>query len=185
MKVGRSSRHDFSLALLHLTGARNGSSALDALISILREGHIRASGNAGYVKGSQAATCFTEMPLSSVPRLVDHSAVSGHPYEPYGLAIHKQSAFERGARPVIYLPDSEAGWIPPSEQWRHVRFEYGTVDFSHEREWRAPGQFSLYGVPFYVLVRTPSCERTVRASLASAPDGLLGFVHMQYLGDFL
>jgi hypothetical protein len=87
MKGTRAHRADISLALIHLTGNRGGRSALDSLVSILSKRAIRASGQEGYIKGPNPAVCFTEMPLSSVPRLVD------------ALSIHKEpkaQCFQRG-----------------------------------------------------------------------------------------
>ena len=34
-------------------------------------------------------------------------------------------------------------WIPAEERWRHVRYEPPQVDFTHEREWRVPGDLDL------------------------------------------
>lgn len=186
MKGMRSYRTDISLAVIHLTGNRGGVSALDALISILREQRIRASGYQGFVKGGGAATCFTEMPLAAVSQLAEQSRFTKHPYECYGVAIHKSHAFSRGARPVIYLPDAEAGWLPNNEKWRHVRFEYGDIDFTHEREWRSPGDFILdNSFGYYVIVQTYNCENQIISSLGYRPQGILGFVHMETLKDFL
>ena len=187
MKADRAFRSDISLALIHLTGTRGDVKAIDALISILSERRIRASGNAGYVKGGNPAACFTEMPLSAIHPLVQRSKASKHPYDFYGIVMHKSNGFSQGARPVIYLPDNEAAWIPEQEQWRHVRFEYGAVDFSHEREWRSRGDFVLKGdFGFYVVVESPKCEVQIRASVpADALKPVIGFIHMSTLGDFL
>lgn len=186
MKLGPSNRSDISLALIHLTGYRNGRLAIDLLMNLLSEQRIRASGNEGYIKGMQSAVCFTEMPLSSVHRLVESSRCSGHPYSCYGVALHKSHAFSRGARPVIYLPDDEAAWIPPEQKWRHVRFEHGEVDFTHEREWRSPGDFLLTGIGFYVIVGSRDCENRIRSYVPSVSlDNILGFIHMETICDFL
>ena len=185
MKGMRSHRSDISLAVIPLTGNRRNFSALDALISILGEQRIRASNYQGFVKGGGVATCFTEMPLASVPKLAEQSRFTKHPYEGYGIALHKSDAFHQGARPVIYLPDAEAGWLPDDEKWRHVRFEYGNVDFTHEREWRSPTDFALNNCYYYVIVQTKYCESQVLSSLPDRPQGILGFVHMETLKDFL
>ncbi|MFT7007646.1 MAG: hypothetical protein ACJAXJ_002175 [Colwellia sp.] len=63
-------------------------------------------------------------------------------YRFYGVAINKKGAFELGARPVIYLPDNEGDWIPQDQKWRHVRYEYDKVDWTHEREWRKKGNLN-------------------------------------------
>lgn len=186
MKGTRSHRLDISLAVIHLTGNRGAVSALDALISILRDQQIRASGYQGFIKGGGVATCFTEMPLAAVSKLTEQSRFTNHPYEGYGIAIHKSYAFSQGARPVIYLPDSEAGWLPNDQRWRHVTFECGVVDFTHEREWRSPRDFMLdQSVGYYVIVQTHACENKIISSLGHRPNGILGFIHMETLKDFL
>jgi len=126
------------------------------------------------------------MPLSAVPRIVEASRLSKHPYAGYGIALHKSHAFSAGARPVIYLPDAEAGWIPSEHQWRHVRFEHGKVDFTHEREWRAPMGLSLTGFGFYVIVGDRSCENGIRHEVPPERlQAVLGFIHLTTLVDFL
>lgn len=186
MKNNRNARQDISLALIHLAGNRENSSAKAALASILREGLIRGSGNAGYIKGNKPAVCFTEMPLSALHHFVQTSRPTKHPYEYFGIALSKQSGWERGARPVVYLPDTEALWIPPEQKWRHVRFEPGDVDFSHEREWRVEGDFNLNGVGFYVIVPDKQEEDELRQTLhATALQHILGFLHIEILSQFV
>lgn len=180
-------RTDISNALIHLTGKRGTVLAKEALLSILSDGWIRGSGNSGFVKGKQTATCFTEMPLSSLPAFVNYSTGTSHPYEYYGIALSKHHAWERGARPVIYLPDNEASWIPEDHKWRHVRLDYGgKTDFTHEREWRSEGNFSLVEIGFYVIVPDRAQEDDARQILKKEADRhILGFLHMDTLSEFL
>ncbi|MGH8551098.1 MAG: hypothetical protein ACRERU_21340 [Methylococcales bacterium] len=187
MQIDRALRSDMSLALIHLTGPRSGLQPIDSLISLLQERRIRATGKSGFIKGDLQAVCFTEMPLSAIPLLVKKSSTSKHPYGFYGIALHKTNGFSQGARPVIYLPVSETSWIPQEEKWRHVRFEIGTVDFCHEREWRSCGDFLLNGdFGFYVIVESSACEARIRESVSSnALTPVLGFIHMTTLIDFL
>jgi hypothetical protein len=63
-------------------------------------------------------------------------------YRFYGLAFSKRTIFDAGGRPVVYLPDNEGEWIPEEQKWRHVRYEFGKVDWTHEREWRVPGDLT-------------------------------------------
>lgn len=152
-------RPDITHALIHLTGNRvsaGGLKADEALVSILKEGIIKGSGNGGFIKGSNSAVCLTEMPLSSVKYYID-DGYSKHKYGYFGIAISKGKGWKAGARPVIYLPDNEACWIPAEEKWRHVQFDYGNVDFTHEREWRVKGDLELRG--FYVIVPDKDCEK--------------------------
>lgn len=179
-------RPDITRALIHLTGDRSDRSARDALISILSVGLIRGSGNSGYIKGRNTAACFTEMPLSAIRYFIQHRKVTSHAYQPFGIAVSKQRAWQCGARPVIYLPDDEAHWIPDQERWRHVQLDYGKVDFTHEREWRAKGDFSLKGIGFYVIVPNKEEEHVVSKTLSEeARSHVLGFLHLNYLSDFL
>jgi hypothetical protein len=160
-------RADFSQALVHLTRERREYSsrdfptprlvrevpAFEVLKEILASGTIRGSGNEGYVKGNRSAVCFSEIPLSAMHQYAEPPTKERARYRFYGIALSKRAVFEAGGRPVIYLPDTEAEWIPADEKWRHVRFEYGQVDFTHEREWRVPGDLDLTKVPgLYVLV---------------------------------
>ena len=81
-------------------------------------------------------------------------------YEPYGVIVRKDSAYRRGARPVLYLSDEELDslGVPQAELWRVVRFEgsqkSGWVGWLHEREWRRPEEFILPKSIIGVLVRT-------------------------------
>jgi hypothetical protein len=178
-----SARHDLSQALIHLTGKRGAVSASTALISILKDGEIRGSNTEGFIKGNKSATCFTEMPLSCIESFVSDSKESKHPYDYFGIALSKQQAWARGARPVIYLPDHEANWIPADQKWRHVRYELNEVDFSHEREWRAQGSFSIDGIGFYVIVPNIDAENIIRAGLhETAINHIIGFLHMEIPG---
>ena len=185
MSIITTRRHDTSHALIHLTGNRGNVTALNALISILHEGQIRGSGKSGFIKGNQKASCFTEMPLSSISEFVSLSKKTNHPYEYYGITLHKQLGWQRGLRPVIYLPDDEAYWIPIDERWRHVRQD-NSVDFSHEREWRAKGDFVLTGIGFYVIVPDVLDERAIRTGLSEiALQHICGFLHMNTLNQFI
>jgi hypothetical protein len=81
-------------------------------------------------------------------------------YEPFGVVIRKQSAYELGCRPVRYLSNEEVETlgIPRDDLWRVVRFEVsqdGWISWLHEREWRCQGEFKLPSHIPAVLVRNP------------------------------
>ncbi len=156
-------RSDVSDYLIHLTKGRTGKgrhweprgfqdavrgpkfAPLSVLGEILKDGVVKGSNNHGHIKGTRTAACFTETPLSNVQHIVSR-------YSYYRIAVSKRVAFDAGARPVIYLPDAESGWIPAEEKWRHMRFD-GGVDFTWEREWRLQGDFPLHSIPsFQILV---------------------------------
>jgi hypothetical protein len=154
-------RPDFNHSLVHLTRERverppfleHGVARIvkpfEVLKEILTSGVLKGSGNDGYVKGTRKAVCFSEIPLSVLHNLANTPSAQNEKgkYRFYGLAFSKRSIFEAGGRPVIYLPDSEGEWIPEDEKWRQVRYEYGSVDWTHEREWRLPGDLDLTKIP--------------------------------------
>jgi hypothetical protein len=70
------------------------------------------------------------------------------------LSFYKPYIFECFGRPVLYLTDEECNTLFPfggdlaaKNLWRVVKFDQSNheevVDFSHEREWRAPGDLDL------------------------------------------
>jgi hypothetical protein len=75
------------------------------LKEILRVGKIEAG--LGYVKGSQRGS--SEIPLHGFAAQPSEERPFPR-YEFYGIAISKSSGFRLGSRPVIYLPDAEAGY---------------------------------------------------------------------------
>lgn len=191
-------RPDFSQALIHLTRYRKATqwndekrenevhiaSPFDVLKEILTSGVVRGSGNEGYVKGSQRAVCFSEIPLSAV----HHFAAEGQDarYCYYGIVLSKQAVFAAGGRPVIYLPDKEGDWIPSEHKWRHVRFEFGTVDFTHEREWRCPGDLELKKLPgMQVLVWSPDEVKEIQNMKSPVQHLIRSVLPMKHLTVFL
>jgi hypothetical protein len=99
--------------------------------------------------------------------------------------MSKKGVFDLGGRPVIYLPDNEGTWIPDSEKWRHVRFEFGSVDFTHEREWRLPGDLDLASLPgIYILVRS-TAEAGEIERLKAPLTNIRGVLPMDHLNQML
>ena len=193
MATDKIRRFDVSHALVHLTRHRTRgplnmtteASAFGVLKEILQAGKIVAG--RGFVKGKQPVTCFSEIPLSALHNFAARpTAETPRPrYEFYGIAISKSSGFHLGARPVIYLPDREADWIPSDQQWRHVLFLHGRTDWTHEREWRCPSDIDLTKVGFYVIVW--SAEEASEVAQLNAPlkNSLLGVLTMEHLNEML
>ena len=129
--------------LTHFTRAAHTSSALDNLANILRDGVIR--GSSRMVREKRPVVCFFDIPVSELRLLLDRR--NRRRYEPFGIAIDKRYAFSMGARPVIYMPWSEAETLlAPGERWRVVALELGRaapIDWSYEREWRIAGDLVL------------------------------------------
>lgn len=157
-------RPDFSIYLAHFTTNRkacsesienpalqfNGNSALEKLISILKSKKIFAS-TMPWIKSN--AVCFTECPWSS---LLQHTKR----YSPYGLGFTKPHIYVSGGGPVFYIKEDllKSGistndkikpfltpFIPPYSTQNHkTSSKFPThVDFTHEREWRVPHDFTF------------------------------------------
>lgn len=155
-------RPDFSYFIAHFTTDRAplsnhddnpanefaGKSAKDKLINILAEKKIHAS---KMPWTGCLAVCFTECPWSS---LLDHATR----YSSYGIGFNKSFVFAKGGGPVYYVRPKEfsrQGWqkavLPfvtpflPSYAPKSVKdsASIGVCDFTHEREWRVPHDFSF------------------------------------------
>jgi hypothetical protein len=129
--------------LLHFTRAAKTESALDNLVTILREGVVR--GSTRMVREGRAVVCLFDVPIRDLRPLLDRR--NRRRYEPFGIAIEKRYAFRMGARPVIYMPWREAeSLLAPGERWRVVALELERdvpIDWSNEREWRLAGDLVL------------------------------------------
>ena len=125
-------------------------SALEKLISILKEKKIRASKVAWT---DQSVVCFTECPWSSLLR---HAKA----YSPYGIGFTKKLVYSRHGNPVFYVNPAlykkenwDASVYPfvtpfvPSFAADRVKnqkpFNGKAVDYSHEREWRVAKNFTF------------------------------------------
>jgi hypothetical protein len=129
--------------LTHFTRSARTETALDNLITILREGVIR--GSTRMVREKRSVVCLFDVPIRDLRVLLDPR--SRRRYQPYGIAIEKRYAFRMGARPVIYMPWREAErLLAPGERWRVVSLELerdAPIDWSFEREWRLAGDLAL------------------------------------------
>lgn len=180
-------RADFSHGLVHLTKERGTTKPFDVLKEILASGELQGSGHEGYVKGSRKAVCLSEIPLSSVYQFASAPEVKDDArYRFYGLAFSKKAVFDAGGRPVIYLPDKEADWLPDDQKWRHVRFEHSKVDWTFEREWRVPDRLLLKRVPgIYVLVWGASEAKEILSFDFPLKEKIRGVLPMEHLTKFL
>ncbi|MBF0877662.1 hypothetical protein HKD21_12520 [Gluconobacter cerevisiae] len=158
------SRPDLTPYLLHMTKntkSIGGQSAFKNLINILKSGKIIGSGNRGFIKGPNKATCFMDVPFSSLKYVLtpENSDPEKPRYEPYGIVLTKATSYKKGCRPVLYLSDDEKRSlkIPDDELWRVVRFEVKNehwISWVHEREWRSKGDLKLPSEILAVLVKT-------------------------------
>jgi|SRR5581483_6462989 len=174
-------RPDLTPYLIHLTKntqTEDEYSALENLRNILTTGEIWGSDTKkGFVKGPNKAACFMDVPFSALKYVLtpEDSDPQKPRYEPYGVVVRKQNAYQRGCRPVLYLSDVETRSIgvPRDELWRVVRFEMterGWISWLHEREWRCKGAFTLpISIPA-VLVRNTHDAIELNDKLHNAPD---------------
>lgn len=141
-----------------MTRRSDGKSAFEILCKILDEKTILASDTSGYIRQNQKAVCFQDVPLYSLAENIKYedeystnNSVDTNRtrfrYEAFGLRFNKGTMFQKGARPVIYGTKSELDSFPSSEQWRCVQIDLhdseNIIDWTHEREWRIPGDFSF------------------------------------------
>ena len=106
------------------------------------------------IYGPDPAVCFSDMPVAAFIEAGQAREKKGQAMSPIALVLPKMQVHAKGARPAIYglsepcripkgddyeprlLPENA---LPLSEQYRYVTLgEQGTVDWTHEREWRWP-----------------------------------------------
>jgi hypothetical protein len=166
-------RRDLGQWLFHWTKRDGESEAYDVLAQILSERKIRASSR--HIRGGAECVCFTETPVQEVSAYFAPTLSAEPPrYEPYGIAVRKDWLFERGGRPVIYQSNSEFEALPKHLQWRHCRYEPGSVDFTWEREWRIQSDVALD--PAHTIVVAPTYEETAELLLLSPDVEVIGLI---------
>lgn len=151
-------RSDLSTGLVHLTKNNiiDGEeyNGIEILIKILREKTLIGSHpSSGFICGDQSAVCFQESPLYSLSQNLYSEQLyrKQNPgakirYNPFGIMFDKQYIYLNGGRPVIY-DDSQTAktYLKQDEYWRIVRLDLSDseniIDWTHEREWRIPGDF--------------------------------------------
>jgi hypothetical protein len=140
--------------LTHFTRRSPGGDAMDNLVTILRTGIIR--GSTRMVRTQRAVVCLFDAPWSELNRLLVRD--NRRRYEPFGIAMDKRYAFSMGARPVIYLPWTEAcRLLDQQEWWRVVAIDLDQtppLDWTFEREWRVAEQLKLPAQGTVALVET-------------------------------
>lgn len=172
-------RPDLSPYLIHLTKNTRGEdnfSAFKNLVNILETGHIWGSGRSAYIKGSNKAACFMDVPFASLKYVLtpENTKRDAPRYEANGIVIGKQRGYKKGLRPVLYLSDAEADAlkIPKAERWRVVRLERqltGWINWVHEREWRCKGSFKLGKTIPAVIVRNRKQAIRLRKMIEANP----------------
>jgi hypothetical protein len=180
-KLPFNTRPDLTPYIIHLTKntkKTDGYSGYDNLVSILLTGKIRGSKNfPGKIKGKSPAACFMDIPFASLKYVLtpENRDKTNPRYEPYGIVLRKQTAYDEGCRPVLYLSNNELKLlkIPGSEYWRVVRLEVseqGWISWLHEREWRCKGTLTLPESIQAVFVRSTFEAERLTKDLAKSPS---------------
>jgi hypothetical protein len=68
-------------------------------------------------------------------------------FEPYGIAIEKETAISLGIRPVIYGNDGDYKALSDTDKPYFQSLGRVDVDWSREQEWRHIGDISLDEIP--------------------------------------
>jgi hypothetical protein len=153
-------RADLSMSVTHLTrpavidGERLQASAV--LVRILMDRRIRGSTTAsGFIVGDRPAVCFQDAPLPWLAQNLwyerkyrEENAVEKVRYAAFGLLFNKEYIYRKGGRPVVYDRTAAAKlYLPREEWWRIVNFDLTNdesfIDWTHEREWRLPGDLEF------------------------------------------
>jgi hypothetical protein len=156
LKARIAQRSDITLSLVHLTRDQEKLSGIDVLIKILTEQKLCGSDtSSGFIVGKTRAVCFQEAPIYSLAQNIYTEQVYRKAnknakvrYLGFGISISKDVVYRKGGRPVIYDKTQIAkSYLPESEWWRIVNFDLSDakaiIDWSHEREWRVPGDFEF------------------------------------------
>ena len=150
-------RTDLSTQVVHLTreqttDAKKGT--VEVLFDIVDQQRLIASPvQQAFIVGDIPAVCFQDAPLVAICQNVfyeqkykEQNEKAKVRYRAVGIAFPKDYAYGKGARPVVYDQTQAAKEYLPSHQWwRIVNFDLGDenniIDWTHEREWRVPGDF--------------------------------------------
>jgi hypothetical protein len=191
-------RVDLTTSVVHLTrpsivGGEE-LTHIDILWKILLEKTIKASSTAtGFICGDRTAVCFQDAPIQSIMQNLFHekqyrNAAPGAKvrYMGAGLIFDKLYIYNKGGRPVIYDRTNDAKrYLPKDEWWRIVNFDLtdnnDLIDWTHEREWRHPGDMTFDRKDVTVLVSGRSayhyfinlCESNPEQHMLSSIEGVL------------
>ena len=149
-------RSDMCTGLVHLTRETDADHIGAVLLKILLDKKlIGSSTESGFICGNTRAVCFQDAPVYSISQNVYYEQLRNQDdpkykqrYKAFGLAFPKDYLFKKGARPVIYdKTDLAKEYLHRDQWWRIVRLDLSDdsnfVDWTHEREWRLPGDLEF------------------------------------------
>lgn len=136
---------DYYRALLD--GDENaGHSAFDTLQRILDEGVIRASNR--FTRGRIPVVSFTACLPGELMKLVEwRRGLIRWSFQPYAIAVKRESLIEAGAAPVIYGDETALGSLAHQQAYRFQIQKPGGKDWTTEKEWRIRGDARLERFP--------------------------------------
>ncbi len=144
-------RNDISSRLTHLTKGISSEEAFKTLLKILGEKTLVGSTTqTGFIIGNKSAVCLQEAPLNAIAenllyeKELREKTNAKVRYSAFGLRFNKAWIYKKGGRPVIYEEkDFIKSKLPSDEYWRIVNYDLSNndymIDWTHEREWRVPG----------------------------------------------
>ncbi|CAL9630135.1 hypothetical protein [Streptomyces sp. enrichment culture] len=141
-----STHPDLPDTLVHFTGRprRQGDeppdfargTAEERMVSILHGGALRGARD---YWADAPVICFSEV-TETARRAMLRDGVGGRgAYAPWGVVLDRAQLIRAGARPVLYLSKEEMAQtqsLPRRLRNRRVRYDPGSSDWLHEREWR-------------------------------------------------
>ena len=161
-------RVDLSSRVTHLTKGDTDDEAFENLISILEEKSIRASKTgSNFINGDIPAVCLQEAPLIAIAenlqyeeQLREEDEKQRIRYLGFGIRFHKDFIYQNNGRPVIYDDTNQAKeYLHKSDWWRIVRLDLSDenhmIDWTHEREWRVPGDLLFDYSQCEIIVPSP------------------------------
>ena len=91
----------------------------------------------GGLKDFGTGICFTESPIREFSSIFQVFQRYPNPrFSPFGVAVRKDWLFQKGGRPVIYLPESERQYLQEPIAHLFEAYEPNKRDFTWQREWR-------------------------------------------------
>lgn len=165
------SRNVGSIYLTHLLRGRSDNDSYNTLLKILESGFLRASFSkrSGHntVKGDKEVVCFQDTSFDEMNEIITGEKWIEHEqiYREFGIQISKELLFRDGARPVIYDKANEImNLIDENIYWRVVNLDIEDkglmyTDWTHEHEWRIPGDVTITRFPFKAIVKTEEYKK--------------------------
>ncbi len=151
-------------------------SALNTLINILKAGTIY--GSSEHIKGKHRCVGFTGLPPAEAIQLMRlRRRYMRYSFEPFGIAIEKESAKQLGIRPVIYGTSQEYSRLSSDDQLCFQSEGRFDGQWRNEHEHRYVGHFDLRKIPddqMAVIVRDESQIERVRNHCSCSITALTG-----------